>query len=212
MQNGEQTVATRLKTLRNRWGWSQSDLARRSAVSNSTISRIESGDIESPGYDILRKLSGALRVDLSDLGGDGPLPSRPPEVVGGGVRLAVETIRVHAGRPPAWSDTGEDFWVPIRFHDLYPKAKIAIVDGDCMSPHIRQGDKVVFEPDRVPVNGQMVVVATEQGQTLLRWYRIDERGLPFLRSADGEVSRPNGARIMGVVIEFHGQAIRDPEA
>jgi transcriptional regulator with XRE-family HTH domain len=66
MQNGEASVAVRLKTLRQRRGWSQNQLSTHSDVSNSTISRIESGEIQSPGVDILRKLSGALGVDLSD--------------------------------------------------------------------------------------------------------------------------------------------------
>lgn len=201
MQNGEDTVATRLRALRQRRGWSQSQLAAHSEISNSTVSRIESGDILSPGVEILRRLSGALRVDLSDLTGERPMPRRQPQVLEGAVGLPVYKRRVHAGGETYWDDTPDTVWVPNSFRARYPRAIVAIVDGDCMSPHIDQGEKILFDPDQKPVNGQMVVVTTEDGQTLLKWYRLDEEGEPFLRSADGQEIRPNGAIIEGGVHE-----------
>jgi transcriptional regulator with XRE-family HTH domain len=212
MQNGDSTVATRLRTLRTRRGWSQNQLAAQSYVSNSTISRIESGDIESPGVEILRRLSGALRVDLSDLTGERPVPRRQPQVMEGAVGLPVLTRRVHAGGEGYWGDTEDTVWVPRTFLSLHPRAQVAVVDGKCMSPHIEAGEKILFDPDVQPVDGQMVVVTTEDGQTLLKWFRLDDLGRPYLRSADGEEIRPNGAKVEGVVIEVRRGAVRDPEA
>lgn len=80
MQNGEPTVAMRLRSLRERRGWSQTTLRQRSGVANSTISRIESGEIASPGIDVLRRLSVALGVDLSEISGEHPMPKRRVEI------------------------------------------------------------------------------------------------------------------------------------
>lgn len=212
MQNGEVSVAVRLKSLRTRRGWSQNQLSSHAEVSNSTISRIESGDIQSPGVDILRKLSGALGVDLSEITGERPMPRRQPQILEGAVGLPVLKRRVHAGGDSFWGDTEDTVWVPRNFLALHPRTQVAIVDGACMSPHIEQGERILFDPDQKPVDGQMVVVTTEDGQTLLKWFRLDELGRPFLRSADGQQIRPNGAKVEGVVIEVRRGAVRDPEA
>lgn len=126
--------------------------------------------------------------------------------------LPVLQRRVHAGGDSFWGDTNDTVWVPRNFLALHPRAQVAIVDGECMKPHIEAGERILFDPDQQPVDGQMVVVTTEEGQTLLKWYRLDELGRPFLRSADGQQIRPNGAKVEGVVIEVRRGAIRDPEA
>lgn len=212
MTEGLSDLATRVRRLRESRGWSLANLGARAGVDPTTIWKIEHGKTPNPGNETLVKISGALGVHLLELTGERPMPPRQPEVVGGGVKLPVVRRRVHAGGETDWGDTGDDYWVPLRFKILYPRVQAAIVDGDCMSPHIRTGDKVLFDPDRTPVNGQMVVVTTEDGHTLLKWFRVGADGRAFLRSADGQEMRPNGAKVEGVVMEVHRGAIRDPEA
>jgi transcriptional regulator with XRE-family HTH domain len=60
-------VALRLAQLRNAKHWSQSELARRSGVPQSTISRLESGDTRSIDLDNLGKLAEALGVNAAYL-------------------------------------------------------------------------------------------------------------------------------------------------
>jgi putative transcriptional regulator len=60
-------VGERLVQLRQERGVSQSELARVSGVNPSTISRIERGEIPSPGTETIRKLAYALSVSGSDL-------------------------------------------------------------------------------------------------------------------------------------------------
>jgi transcriptional regulator with XRE-family HTH domain len=59
-----------MRTVRNKRverGLSMSDLARRSGVSVSGISRIEHNDVRSPSVDTVRKLARGLGVSVSEL-------------------------------------------------------------------------------------------------------------------------------------------------
>ena len=80
MPIGDETVAMRLKALRERRGWSQGMLANRADVDTFTVWRIESEKIKSPGVDVLRRLSVALGVDLSEISGEHPMPKRRVEI------------------------------------------------------------------------------------------------------------------------------------
>lgn len=62
----EQLVRTRLRSLRTTMGYSLDELARRSNLSPSTISRVETGK-RTISLDVLVPLAGALHVDLDAL-------------------------------------------------------------------------------------------------------------------------------------------------
>jgi len=62
----ENTVRARLRSLRQALGWSLDDLAERSHLSASTISRIETGK-RTISLDILLALASALHVDVNAL-------------------------------------------------------------------------------------------------------------------------------------------------
>ena len=62
----ERSVRTRLRTLRNTLGLSLNDLAARTNLSPSTISRIETGH-RTMSLDVLLPLASALQVDLGSL-------------------------------------------------------------------------------------------------------------------------------------------------
>lgn len=59
----------RLRLLRDRQGWSQSELARRSGVSQTYISELEAGK-KQPTVPIVRRLAAALGVTVGDLIGE----------------------------------------------------------------------------------------------------------------------------------------------
>ncbi len=77
-----ETLAQRLRRLREREGLSQGALSRRSGVSGATISRIEAGTVTNPLSENLGELARALHISPSYLlyGGE-PLPPGvyPPE-------------------------------------------------------------------------------------------------------------------------------------
>lgn len=56
-------ITLRLRDLRHTRGWSQSELARRSGVSQSVISRLENGVIEAVSFENLERLATALECD-----------------------------------------------------------------------------------------------------------------------------------------------------
>lgn len=62
----EQTVRARLRSLRKSLGWSLDDLAQRSHLSPSTISRVETGK-RTISLEVLLSLARALQVDLGSL-------------------------------------------------------------------------------------------------------------------------------------------------
>ena len=62
----EALVRSRLRALRTSAGWSLDEVARRSHLSASTISRIETGN-RTIGLDVLVPLARALGADLDDL-------------------------------------------------------------------------------------------------------------------------------------------------
>ncbi len=61
------TLGTYLMMLRNEKGLSQRELAERSGVSNTELSRIEAGKRQKPSPVILRAVANALSADYTDL-------------------------------------------------------------------------------------------------------------------------------------------------
>src|SRR5664280_527767 len=67
---------------RGRYGWSASELARRSKVAQSTVFRLEQAEFLSPSPDTLAKLAEALQLNLSDvlLMAQYPVPTELPSL------------------------------------------------------------------------------------------------------------------------------------
>ena len=66
MSNLNDRLAERLKQVRGNHGWSLQDLAEKSGVSRSTLSRVENGEV-SPTAETLGSLSTAYRMTISQL-------------------------------------------------------------------------------------------------------------------------------------------------
>ncbi len=56
-------IEIQIKELRDLKGWSQAELARRSGVGQSTVSRIEAGETSGISLGIVEKLASALGCD-----------------------------------------------------------------------------------------------------------------------------------------------------
>jgi transcriptional regulator with XRE-family HTH domain len=63
------TFGQRLKAIREKRGWSQSELAERAGVPYETIYRVERGTHQEPRVSIAAKLALALGVSLDVLAG-----------------------------------------------------------------------------------------------------------------------------------------------
>lgn len=76
-----------LIALRTGRGWSQSELSRRSKVGQSTISRIENGNLRGNDWDTVTALARALGVDPTELAGEEHIAIGEPEIQAGVVAV-----------------------------------------------------------------------------------------------------------------------------
>lgn len=60
-------LGKRIAAARERRGWNKADLARRSGVSRSYVSRVEAGDFKKPSIALINAIAESLSVDLSAL-------------------------------------------------------------------------------------------------------------------------------------------------
>lgn len=68
------TLASTLKSIRRDSGLTQSGLADKAGISQSTVSRIEGGVFADPGVAVLRAIADVLGVSIADL-----LPKSKPK-------------------------------------------------------------------------------------------------------------------------------------
>lgn len=208
-ERGE-TVAIRVKALIDQRGWSLGALSQRSGLDKGYLSQLTRGKVANPGVHTLEKISEALGVDLSEITGERPMPRRRAEIFEGVAMVPLMRVRVQASGSPTWDDTRESVPVEISVATGRPNIRAAIVSGDCMGSYVMAGERVVFDPDAYPQDRDMVVVTTDEGTTMVKWYRVDPLGRPYLRAADGTEIRPNGAKVEGVVLTVARRALRDP--
>lgn len=90
-------MAEALVRLRESAGWSQSELARQSGVSQSQISRIERGETEDPGHVATARLAAALHVSVGQLLGERDMPQE--------VRLRRSELAIPHDAPASMVDT-----------------------------------------------------------------------------------------------------------
>ena len=197
------TISSRLKFLRDRKGWSQTQLAVVADVSQGTVGNIESG--KRAGKGSLIKLARVLDASLDWLiDGEGPmLMSEWIEVQ---ARLVddphQDLIRSTTNVEPA-NDLKQSKGVPVvgevkggsdGFIDelqyptghgdgfvTYPttdaNAYALRVRGDSMHPRYRAGEYIVIEPSIEPQTGDDVVVSMTDGRKMLKelnWMRDGE--------------------------------------
>jgi hypothetical protein len=51
-----------------------------------------------------------------------------------------------------------------------PHALAVVIDGDSMEPAFKPGDRVVFQPNTKPQNGDAVLLKLKDGRVFFKWY------------------------------------------
>ncbi|HEY7224601.1 MAG TPA: helix-turn-helix transcriptional regulator [Micromonosporaceae bacterium] len=115
-------LAQRLEAMRTERDWSLNDLARRSGVSRSTLSRVERGQI-SPTAAVLVRLAAAYDQTLSGLLAEAE--AQPQSLV----RAAEQTV------------TGEDAWRRRAVSPPFPGLRASVIDAQLLP-----GTDVTYEP------------------------------------------------------------------
>lgn len=74
-----QTISQNIKALREQMGWNQSKLANEAKISAAALSKIEQGENRVPTIVVLRKIAGALKVEIHDITGEQPMTRNETE-------------------------------------------------------------------------------------------------------------------------------------
>jgi transcriptional regulator with XRE-family HTH domain len=66
-QNNNETIGDKIKLLRNKQGLTQDELARKSDLPYTTLTKIESGVVNKPSVQTMAKIAKALGVAIEEL-------------------------------------------------------------------------------------------------------------------------------------------------
>lgn len=194
-----------IKNRRLQLNLTMKELADKVGVSEGTISRWESGEIQNMRRDKVLKLSSALNLEPGDImGWNNKIKSIRIPVIG----------MVHAGVP---ADAIEDIieWEEIT-SDISSKGEILAlkVSGDCMEPKISEGDVIIVLAQSDCESGDIAVVMVNSHEAILRKIKKFENGsinlvptnpnYPVNRfSREDIINLP--VRVLGKVIELRAK-------
>lgn len=169
-----------IKTRRLELGLTLKDVAKALGVSEGTVSRYESGDIQNMGIDKIASLADVLRCSPGYLMGwtDDPSMSNgkfQAEVYPVEIQKIPVLGKVACGQPIVINEE----------HEYYVKAgtKIKVdyalvAQGDSMiNARIYDGDLVFLRKDQEIVDGDIYAVAIDDEITLKRVYRYPDQGI-----------------------------------
>jgi len=192
-----QSIAARLKALREMKGLTKYRLAKITGVSETYIYRIERGSIANPRRDTLQKLALGLEIPVAKLIGDpGPLDTW---------QLVEQSLKAYI---PVYAEVAAgmegvepvDYVACTRARAAPETLRAYRISGLCLEPEIRPGDTVIVDTALAPASGDLVVVLVE-GRASIKRYREDAHGGRWLEDNEGQY-QPDGARIHGVVMEY----------
>lgn len=206
------TFGERVKALREKQGWSQTQLAEAVGISQVSIAKIEKGGDTKHGAKIAAAL-GTTAEELSGITSTSAASKRQIRDEQQAPSLVPLISSVQAGN---WSDIVDRFrpgdaeaWLPCPVRHG-PNTFCLHVEGESMSnpggkPTYEPGDVIFVDPGRAAQPGDRVVVRLEaQQQATFKQY-LEEDGRKFLRALNPDwrpkITEINGeATICGVVI------------
>lgn len=195
-----------IKNRRLQLNLTMKELSDKVGVSEGTISRWESGEIQNMRRDKVLKLSSALNLEPGDIMGWDKSKIKS-------VRIPVIGM-VHAGIP---TDATEDIidWEEIT-PDIASKGEILAlkVNGDCMEPKISEGDVIIVLAQSDCECGDTVVIMVNSHEAMLRKIKKFNDGsinlvpsnpnYPVDRFSRGDIINLP-VRIIGKVIELRAK-------
>ncbi len=143
---------------------STSDHARRLGWSPSNYARLERGRV-TPSLKSLEAIARVLDVPLSRLTSEDPLPAEVPVIAfvsaGEGIEFTDQGYPSGGGmyyvdRPPSFTD---------------PQGFGVEVSGDSMIPKYEEGQVVIVDTRKRPMNGDFAVVGLSSGEKYVKRYR-----------------------------------------
>jgi repressor LexA len=186
-------IGSVLKKLREQKGLGVNQLAAKSGVSASQISRIENGIQNSPTVETIKKLSAALhdsdgqllKATLDATDKSSPL-DRLIAHTSEHINMATEPIQVygtiHAGNA-AWADEdiiGKVMVSPQLIQEYGYQNLFALqVNGESMNKRIPNGYVAVFVKDIEPESGDVVAVLIDGEDAMIKVFRRTSQAVIF---------------------------------
>jgi len=153
----ENSLAARLKAIREAKGLTKYRLAKLSGISQTYIYRLELGEIKNPRRDTLQELARGLNISLSQLVGE----TAPIDTW----QLVEQSLKAYI---PVYSGIFEVDMAPIDYvvctRDKIPPETLRgyRIAGLSLEPEIRDGDTIIVDTSLSPNSGDLVMVVAEK--------------------------------------------------
>lgn len=170
MTNNIDEIRKIIKQKRLERGLTMKDIANKVGVSEATVSRWESGDIENMKRDKIVKLAEALGISPAVIMG-WEMNTRSLEPVDVPEMVPIPILGcIHAGEPATAAECIEDepAYIPsdwINKGEIYRGLR---VKGDSMTPKIQPGDVVIFRVSNSAETGDIVVARVNGDDATLK--------------------------------------------
>lgn len=188
------SLAARLKAIREAKGLTKYRLAKLSGISQTYIYRLELGEIKNPRRDTLQALAQGLNITLAQLVGE----TAPDETW----RLVEQSLKAYI---PVYSGI-EVGMGPIDYvvctRETVPPDTIRgyRIAGLFLEPEIREGDTLIVDTAMSPVKNDIVLVIIEE-QLAIERYKEDDDGSKWLEDNEGR-HKLEGVSIFGIITEY----------
>lgn len=186
-----ESLATRLKALREREGLTKYRLAKLSGISEVYLYRLEQGEIKNPRRDTLQKLAKGLSITLAQLIGE-----TSPSETWGMVEISLKAYI------PVYAEVGKEMnpidYVACTRATVPPETVCGYrIDSLYLDPEVRPGDTIIVDTALSPIDGDLVIAIIEK-QPMLKRYRENGHEEQWLEDNEG---RCGVKGIHGVVTE-----------
>lgn len=155
----------RVRSYRDKFSFTQDDVARKLGVTSSAVSTWESGRAR-PRLDKLQQLADLFGTTVADLmGEDGGTAA-----LRGTSRMVPLLGFAHMGEPCDEGTLADEVEVPAAIADAHPRGFMVHAQGGCMDNRFPHDALLLVDPDMEPANGQPVLAETEDFGAVVRNY------------------------------------------
>ncbi len=170
----------RIKDYRERLNMSQADLAKRSGLTQSHISRIEAGDYQVMTPDVESKLAKGFYISIDSLRNivyaTSTIRKERPEEILEKLKLATpQSIPVYDEFPYHAGKQGVEAMQYVfreRTKDASENIEGYIVHGTCLTPIIQDKDIIIVDRDRAIDNGDIIACLINEELHIVRIRKV----------------------------------------
>jgi SOS-response transcriptional repressor LexA len=197
----QEFIGHRIRKAREELGLSLEELGRLYGNSPANLSRIENGSYRI-GIPDLERLARILGKPFEWFMADQvKLPQRPPEAALSELQTSIKAFIPVVDEISAGGGIVPVDYVAVTRARPAPESLVALrVKGLCLEPEIKDGDTVIVDRAREPVNGNLVVVVLD-GTASVKRYKEDREGNRWLENGYGTYQLDE-VYLVGVVVNL----------